>query len=59
VGRRPKIARQAANEPLAAIINLDELLGALIATLRFFGVGRWVNLLPFAFTSSVSAVLRR
>jgi hypothetical protein len=58
-GRRPKIARQAANEPLAAIINLDELLAALIAVLLFFGVGRRGHLLPFAFTSFVSAVLRR
>jgi hypothetical protein len=59
VGRRPKIARQAANEPLAAIINLDELLAALIATLRFFGVGRWGQSLAFRLTSSVSAVFRR
>ena len=59
MGRRPKIARQAANEPLAAIINLDELLAALIATLRFFGVGRWGQSLAFRLTSSVSAVFRR
>jgi hypothetical protein len=39
-GRCPEIAGQAADEALAAIVDLDELLAALIAALRFIAFTR-------------------
>ena len=35
IGRRPEIARQAADEAFTAIVDLDEFLPTLIAAFRF------------------------
>jgi hypothetical protein len=40
IGRRPEIARQAADEAFTAIVDLDEFLPTLIAAFRFFAFRR-------------------
>ena len=52
VWRCPKIAREAADETLAVVIDLNELSGALIAALNFIG-RRHQRFLPFGCTLSL------